>query len=103
MPNIKAGGRVFRDVQKMNMEQLQEVRVALVKEQQKLVTSVQQQKLAENPSLANRGKLSQMDNAMQQLEHRLKMVDGFAKQTIKKAIPEVPKHYLDKQEGAADE
>jgi hypothetical protein len=103
MPNIKAGGRVFRDVQKMDMEQLQTVRIALVKEMQKLVASAQRQKLAENPSRAARGLMSQMDSTMQQLEHRLKMVDGFAKQTIKKAIPEVPKHYLDKQEGVTNE
>ena len=36
MSNIKVGGKVFRDIEKMKLDQLQEVRTAIIMRQQEI-------------------------------------------------------------------
>jgi hypothetical protein len=94
MPNIKVGGKVYRDVQKMDANQLHEVRSKLVQEQMKVALSAQ--KLIGKPNMvALIGRYQSQD---QQLAKRIAIVDNFAKQIFKKAIPEVPKHYTEPEQ-----
>jgi hypothetical protein len=91
MPNIKAGNRVYRNVEKMDTNSLHEVRVALIMEQQRITTQAQTLMNARGGS----GQVGKLQEQMTQLERRIGIVDGFAKAIFKKAIPEVPKHYLE--------
>jgi hypothetical protein len=91
MPNIKAGSRVYRNVEKMKLDDLQDVRRALIKEQVKLADKGRQ--LAGGRGGNN--EIAKMDEQFKVLERRIGMVDAFAKALIKKAVPEVPKEYLD--------
>lgn len=87
MSNIKVKGRVFRNIEKMNLEQLGEVRRYLTdaisnhnKTGMKLMAGAQ-----------NAGVMAQierMDAEVQQWGRRLKTIEALAKQAIEKIEPD---------------
>jgi hypothetical protein len=84
MSNMKVGGRVYRDVEKMNLEQLSEVRIALVKLMEKIAK--EGAKLVPGPSSMTR--FSVLDRQMKETEQRLKKIDALAKPIVKKETAE---------------
>jgi len=93
MPNIKAGGKVFRNVEKLDGNGLHEVRVALIQEQQRITAKARS--LA--GTFGGYQAIGKIEEQMKQFDKRIAIVDSFAKQLIKKAIPEMPKHYLEQE------
>lgn len=83
MSNIKVGGKVFRDIEKMNLEQLHEVRAALVQRMQALYK--EGLKLSGGrPTIAQATRIGQLNNEMEQLDQRVKRIDALAKPLVKK-------------------
>lgn len=82
MSNIKVGGKVFRDVEKMSLEQLQEVRTAIIMRQQAIAK--EGMKLRQTPNHGTAARIAQMDTEFKGLEQRLNTVDRLAKPMAKK-------------------
>jgi hypothetical protein len=87
MSNIKVKGRVFRNIEKMNLDQLGEVRRSLtdaITEYNKLGL-----KLASGPRTpAVVARIARMDAEVQQWAKRLKIVEALAKRDIKQTDPD---------------
>jgi hypothetical protein len=86
MSNIKVGSKVFRNVEKMNFEELTVLRMAMVTEMTKIV----EQGKHIPPTIQGRGRLTQLNEKMMQLNRRMSMVDNLAKKIIAQAVPKTP-------------
>lgn len=80
MSNIKVGGKVFRDVEKMSLEQLEDVRRMIVGQMQLLAGRVNKLN-PRNP--ASKGAIGQIDKMMTALDERLNRVDTIAKTLVR--------------------
>lgn len=87
MSNVKVGGKVFRDVEKMNFEQLTEVAKAIHARMLELAAAGK--RLMGSPSAASA--VGRMDGEMQTLNKRLTHIENLVKQVLKKAMPDKPK------------
>lgn len=79
MSNIKVGGKVFRDVEKMSLQQLEEVRKALVEQQLKLIGKAK----VVPANAVGLSRYGVIQAEMKQIEARLARVDAMAKPIIK--------------------
>lgn len=87
MSNIKVKGKVFRDVEKMDLENLGKVRAALVEAMNGHVKEgLRLRAVARTPGVAST--IARMDGEMQQWQKRLAHIDSLAKPLIKKETTE---------------
>lgn len=79
MSNMKVGGRVYRDVEKMNLDQLHEVRVALITLLDKKVK--EGSKIQRTPQ--GQATFVRLNKEIEEIQKRLKRIDELAKPLIK--------------------
>jgi hypothetical protein len=79
MSNIKVGSKLFRDVEKMDLNQLGEVKQALDMEEVRLVK--------EGQKCLTSARVGVIQVQIDVLSKRRKIVEGLAKRFIKTAVP----------------
>jgi len=94
MPNIKVGGKVYRDVEKLDLDGLHAIRVAAVNRMQVLLAEGKKLNPRAHSSVFAMGRI---DAEMKELNKRLAIVDGFAKNLVAGDVDKASKEHQAKQ------
>lgn len=95
MSNMKIGGRVYRDIEKMNLDGLSEVRRALVQH----ISAIHRTAITIGRTPQGMARIGKLEAEQQMLLRRVAIVDTHARQLIKKApVEEVQKYVRDETE-----